>query len=125
MIQILLPMEALPPLTELMRDFTVKKKARSKMKATKAMAAAIPEKQVEQYAIDISLTCARRPNTAETAAAINAMTCKKRAYVSHLTTTWGIWANLMLFPSKALGSCEKRRRQDKMMVEFGDCAPNS
>jgi len=121
----LLPMVALPPLTELIRDLTVKKKARSKMKATKATEAAIPEIHVEQYAMDISLTCARRPNTVDTAAAIKAMTCRKRAYVSHFTTTWGICANLMLSPSNAFGSYEIRWRQGNLsLVDFDDDAPN-
>jgi len=75
------------------------------MKATKATEAAIPEIHVEQYAMDISLTCARRPNTVDTAAAIKAMTCRKRAY--------------------AFGSYEIRWRQGNLsLVDFDDDAPN-
>jgi hypothetical protein len=73
------PMAALPPLTALRRDFTTKKKARSKTKARRVMAAPTPEMQVERQDIENSRTWARRPKKAETVAKIRATRCRTRA----------------------------------------------
>lgn len=73
------PKEAEPPFTELMRDFAIKKKAMSKMKAISATAAAPPEKQVLQHVIENSRTCARRPKMAEIQARTRATMCRTKA----------------------------------------------
>jgi len=74
-----LPMVALPPLTELMRDFAMKKKTRSKMNASRVMAAPRPETHEEKQDMENSLTWARRPNTVEMAARTRATMCRTRA----------------------------------------------
>jgi hypothetical protein len=86
-----------------MRDLAMKKNARSNMNAIKAIAAAKPEMQVEQQAMDISRTWASSPNTAEMAERMRATTWRKSAYVSHLTTTSGIFIGKS-FPTRALMS---------------------
>lgn len=97
------PIVADPPWTLLIRDLAAKKKARSNTKAVSVMAAAAPEKQVEQQAMLISRTCARRPKTAETAARPSATTCNTRAYVSHFTAISGISTG-KVFPRSLFGS---------------------
>lgn len=98
-----MPILADAPSMSLIRDLVIKNKTRSKMKARRAMAAENPETQVLQHAIDISLTCASSPNTAEMAARMRAIACRKRAYVIHLTTTLGICMG-SLFPTMPLMS---------------------
>ena len=103
--QMALPIEALPPALFILA-FVKKKRARSKMKAIIATAAAKPDTQVLQHVMDISRTCARRPNTADPAAKTRATMWRTRQYVIHLTTTLGSWI-LVSFPSNALMSvCE-------------------
>lgn len=97
------PIVADPPWTLLIRDLAAKKKARSNMKAVSVMAAAAPEKQVEQQAMLISRTWARRPKTAETAARPSATTCNTSAYVSHFTAISGISMG-RVFPNSLFGS---------------------
>jgi hypothetical protein len=74
-----IPMVALPPLTELRRDFARKKKTRSKTNARRVTAAPMPEMQVDKQDMENSLTWARRPRIEEMAARIRATTCRKRA----------------------------------------------
>jgi hypothetical protein len=73
------PMVALPPLTELRRDFATKKKARSKTNASRVTAAPTPDMQVERQDMENSLTWARRPRREEMAARTRATMCRKRA----------------------------------------------
>jgi hypothetical protein len=74
-----LPMVALPPLTELRRDFARKKKTRSKMNASNVMAAPRPEMHEEKQDMENSLTWARRPKREEMAARTRATMCRTRA----------------------------------------------
>jgi hypothetical protein len=57
----------------------MKKKARSKMNASRVMTAPRPEMQVEKQDMENSLTWARRPKRAEMEARMRATTCRKRA----------------------------------------------
>jgi hypothetical protein len=77
--QMAFPMVALPPLTELIRDLARKKRARSKMKASKATAAPTPETQVEKHDMENSRTWARRPKMDEMVARTRATRCRTRA----------------------------------------------
>ena len=98
-----MPMLADAPWMELMRDLVMKKRTRSNMNASMQTAAEKPETQVLQHAMDISLTCASRPKTADMAARISAIAWRKRAYVIHLTRTLGISMG-SLFPTRPLMS---------------------
>jgi hypothetical protein len=62
-----------------MRDFARKKKTRSKMNASRAMAAPRPEMHEEKHDMENSLTWARRPKKEEMAARIRATMCRTRA----------------------------------------------
>jgi hypothetical protein len=77
--QMAFPMVALPPWTELRRDFTKKKRTMSKTKARRATNAPVPEMQVERQDMENSRTWARRPKTAEAAARTKATICRTRA----------------------------------------------
>jgi hypothetical protein len=77
--QMAFPMVALPPWTELMRDFAKKKKTMSKTKARRATDAPTPEMQVERQDMENSRTWARRPKMAEMPARIKATRCRTRA----------------------------------------------
>jgi hypothetical protein len=94
-------MEAEPPDTLFILDLATKKMARSKMKAVRATVAANPDMQLLKQVIAISRTWASRPKMAATPARPKATICRTRAYVSHFTTTVGIW-RAVLSPTKAL-----------------------
>jgi hypothetical protein len=71
-----LPIEAVP--TALIRAFAMKNNARSKMKATRATAAAKPDIQELQQVMAISRMWASKPNTAAPVARARATMCNTR-----------------------------------------------
>jgi hypothetical protein len=104
-----------------MRDLTMKKKMRSKMKARRTIEAPIPEEQEDNVVMDSSRTWARRPKKAARAAKPRPTMCSTRIYVIHLTTTEGILIfNGRLTPKSACGSeGEGARRQASVSKKQG------